>query len=168
MDQAFTYIKVNNGIDTETSYPYEGVVSFFVYLHNVQTKNKNEVATDDTCRFKAANVGANDTGFVDVKSKDEGALQDAVANVGPISVAIDASHASFQLYAGGVYHSIFCSQTNLDHGVLAVGYGNEKGKDYWLVKNSWGASWGEQGYIKMSRNRDNNCGIATAASYPTV
>ncbi|XP_059174292.1 procathepsin L-like isoform X3 [Physella acuta] len=148
MDQAFTYIKVNNGIDTETSYPYEGV--------------------DDKCRFNTANVGAEDTGFVDVKSKDEGALQDAVANVGPISVAIDASHASFQLYSGGVYHSILCSQNRLDHGVLAVGYGNYQGKDYWLVKNSWGDTWGLKGYIMMSRNKDNNCGIATSASYPTV
>jgi len=148
MDNAFTYIKANKGIDTEASYPYKG--------------------TDDQCQFKASNVGANDTGFVDVKSKDESALQEAVATIGPISVAIDASHISFQLYKGGVYHSLFCSQTRLDHGVLAAGYGTYEGKDYWLVKNSWGATWGLKGYIMMSRNRSNNCGIATQASYPTV
>jgi len=148
MDQAFDYIKVNNGIDTEDSYPYEAV--------------------DDECRFKAANVGATDTGFTDITSKDESALQQAVATVGPISVAIDASHSSFQLYKKGVYNELFCSQTRLDHGVLAVGYGTDSGKDYWLVKNSWGTGWGDEGYIKMTRNKRNQCGIATAASYPTV
>jgi len=148
MDQAFEYIKVNNGIDTETSYPYE--------------------ASDNSCRFKAADVGATDTGFTDITSKDESALQQAVATVGPISVAIDASHASFQLYKSGVYNELFCSQTRLDHGVLAVGYGTDSGKDYWLVKNSWSATWGDQGYIKMTRNKRNQCGIATAASYPIV
>ncbi len=81
MDYAFEYIKVNNGIDTEPSYPYQ--------------------ASDHPCRFKAADVGATDTGFVDITSKDENALQQAVATVGPISVAIDASHASFQLYKRG-------------------------------------------------------------------
>jgi len=148
MDQAFTYIKENNGIDTESSYPYEAV--------------------DNQCRFKAADVGATDTGFTDITSKDESALQQAVATVGPISVAIDASHASFQLYKSGVYSELFCSQTRLDHGVLAVGYGTDSGKDYWLVKNSWSSTWGDQGYIKMTRNKRNQCGIATAASYPTV
>jgi cathepsin L len=148
MDYAFEYIKVNNGIDTESSYPYEAV--------------------DNTCRFKAADVGATDTGFVDITSKDENALQQAVATVGPISVAIDASHSSFQLYKRGVYHEARCSQTQLDHGVLAVGYGVEGSKDYWLVKNSWGTSWGDQGYIMMTRNKNNQCGIATASSYPTV
>jgi len=148
MDNAFKYIKVNKGIDTETSYPYTA-------------KNGN-------CKFSAANVGANDTGFVDIKSKSESDLQSAVATVGPISVAIDASHESFQLYSHGVYHSWLCSQNRLDHGVLAVGYGVYERKDYWLVKNSWGPKWGMDGYILMSRNRDNNCGIATQASYPTV
>jgi len=148
MDQAFEYIKVNNGIDTEPSYPYE--------------------AADGTCRFKAANVGATDTGYTDITSKDESALQQAVATVGPISVAIDASHASFQLYKHGIYNEVFCSQTRLDHGVLAVGYGADGGKDYWLVKNSWGEGWGNKGYIQMTRNKRNQCGIATASSYPTV
>jgi cathepsin L len=81
MDQAFDYIKENNGIDTETSYPYEAV--------------------DNQCRFKTENVGATDSGYTDIKSKDEDALKQAVADVGPISVAIDASHSSFQLYKSG-------------------------------------------------------------------
>jgi cathepsin L len=148
MDQAFEYIKVNNGIDTEPSYPYQ--------------------AADHQCRFKAADVGATDTGFTDIPAKDEAALQQAVATVGPISVAIDASHSSFQLYRSGVYNEARCSQTQLDHGVLAIGYGTEAGKDYWLVKNSWGTSWGDKGYIMMTRNKRNQCGIATAASYPLV
>jgi len=148
MDQAFQYIKVNDGIDTEDSYKYE--------------------ARDGQCRFKKEDVGATDTGFTDIKSKDESALQEAVATIGPISVAIDASHSSFQLYKHGVYNEKACSQTQLDHGVLAVGYGSEDSKDYWLVKNSWGTGWGDKGYIMMTRNKNNQCGIATMSSYPLV
>ncbi|XP_064596309.1 procathepsin L-like [Liolophura sinensis] len=148
MDQAFKYIKLNNGIDTEASYPYQ--------------------AKNERCRFKAADVGATDTGFTDVQRGSESDLQSAVASVGPVSVAIDAGHRSFQLYRSGVYYERECSSSRLDHGVLAVGYGSESGSDYWLVKNSWGEQWGQQGYIMMSRNRDNNCGIATQASYPLV
>jgi len=148
MDNAFTYIKKNGGIDTEDSYPYTG--------------------KDGTCQFKANSIGATLKAFVDVKSGDESSLQEAVATVGPISVAIDASSIFFQFYHSGVYNPWFCSSTNLDHGVLAVGYGVSGKKDYWLVKNSWGASWGMSGYIWMIRNKSNRCGIATQASYPTV
>ncbi|XP_036397868.1 cathepsin L.1 [Megalops cyprinoides] len=148
MDQAFRYIQANGGIDTEESYPYE--------------------AEDGKCRFRPDSIGATCSGYVDVTSMDERSLQEAVATIGPVSVAIDAGHSSFQLYQSGVYNEPECSSTDLDHGVLAVGYGTENGKDYWLVKNSWGLDWGDNGYIKMSRNRDNQCGIATAASYPLV
>lgn len=115
------------------------------------------------CQYNPANVGATH----DVTSGSESELLQAVY-LTPTSVAIDASQASFQFYSGGVYYSSSCSSTQLDHGVLAIGFGNYQGQDYWLVKNSWGASWGLSGYIMMSRNRNNNCGIATAASYPCV
>ncbi|XP_074662876.1 procathepsin L-like [Tubulanus polymorphus] len=149
MDQAFKYIKDNGGIDTEESYPYKGV--------------------EGKCHFKKRDIGADDSGFVDIPSQDEDKLKEAIATIGPVSVAIDAGHRSFQLYKEGVYDEPDCSSTQLDHGVLAVGYGvNEDGIDYWLVKNSWSAGWGDEGYVKMSRNKDNQCGIATQASYPLV
>lgn len=148
MDNAFRYIKSNDGVDTENSYPYQAKVS--------------------TCRFNVTDVGATDTGYIDITSGDESALQAASASVGPISVAIDASQSSFQFYHSGVYDDPACSSTQLDHGVLVVGYGNENGQDYWLIKNSWGPLWGEEGFIKIARNQNNKCGVATAASYPLV
>jgi len=149
MDQAFQYVQDNGGIDTEATYPYE--------------------AKDDVCRFKKADVGGTDTGFVDIPEGNETALMEAVASQGPVSIAIDASHRSFQLYKKDVYIEPECSPTALDHGVLVVGYGTtDEGVDYWLVKNSWGPKWGEEGYIRMARNRDNQCGVASKASYPLV
>lgn len=95
-------------------------------------------------------------------------LKAAVATVGPISVAVDST--GMELYKGGIYYNKECRVRNkdLDHAVLVVGYGSENGQDYWLVKNSWGTKWGLEGYIKMSRNKKNNCGIATNASYPVL
>ncbi|KAJ8311670.1 hypothetical protein KUTeg_011025, partial [Tegillarca granosa] len=95
------------------------------------------VKENGKCRFKQENVGATDSGYKDVSIfiHSEEALQKAVAEVGPISVAIDASLSSFQLYKSGVYSDILCSTSRLDHGVLAVGYGTYDSKPYWLVKN---------------------------------
>lgn len=149
MDNAFKYIKDNGGIDTEKGYPYEGI--------------------DDSCHFEKNVVGATDKGMVDIPEANEKKLAEAIATLGPVAVAIDASHQSFQLYAGGVYFDPQCDSQQLDHGVLVVGYGTEPtGEDYWLVKNSWGKSWGDEGFIKMARNKDNACGIATSASFPLV
>jgi len=148
MDPALQYVTDNNGISTEAAYPYE--------------------AKDGECRYSSAFKGATAQGFVDVQPGDEEALQEALATIGPISVAIDASKKTFHAYAGGVYYEPDCVTRDLDHAVLAVGYGTENGLDYWLVKNSWGEVWGESGYIKMARNRNNNCGIASSATYPLV
>ena len=96
---------------------------------------------------------------------------DAVANVGPVSVGVDASLA-WQLYFGGVLKTLdglLCSSnpSKMDHGVAVVGYGTDNGVDYWIVKNSWGSSWGEKGYVRLIRGK-NACGIANSASYPVV
>jgi len=148
MDAAFTYVKLK-GIEVEKDYPYK--------------------AEDGTCAYKASKKAAQDSGFYDIPAGNETALTAAIATVGPISVAIDASQDSFQLYASGVYNEPECSNSQLDHGVLAVGYGTDaSGVDYYIVKNSWSHTWGQGGYILMSRNADNQCGIATMASYPIV
>lgn len=94
-----------------------------------------------------------------------------MATLGPVSAAIDASHESFQFYSKGVYFEPKCGKkiSELNHAILVVGYGVEPdGQKYWLVKNSYGPDWGINGYIKMAKNKDNHCGIATYASYPLV
>jgi len=118
--------------------------------------------------FNAANIGSCDvTSYVDVTSGSETALVTAIL-IEPIATAIDASQTSFQFYTSGVYYEPACSSTQLDHGVFIIGYGTESGSDYYIVQNMWGTDWGMEGYVLMSRNRDNNCGIATMPSYPIV
>ncbi|VDP99122.1 unnamed protein product [Trichobilharzia regenti] len=140
MNFAFTYVKDNEGIDSEVSYPYTSGA----------TGEENA-----RCLFNASNIAAQVTGFINISPGNESALMDAVATKGPVSVAINTPSELRTVYS-------------LDHGVLVVGYGEENGQPYWLVKNSWGPEWGESGYIKILRNKSNMCGIATAASYPLV
>jgi len=142
--EAMKYIIANHGIDTESSYPY--------------------TATQGTCHFSASNTGASMKNVGTVRSGDEGDLQNHILKQ-PVSVCIDASHQSFQLYHSGIYKESACSTTALDHAVLAIGYGSQSG-DYYIVKNSWGTSWGMNGYIWMARNSGNMCGIATTAVVP--
>uniref|UniRef100_UPI00398EBC1A cathepsin L.1 isoform X2 n=1 Tax=Pristiophorus japonicus TaxID=55135 RepID=UPI00398EBC1A len=125
-------------------------------------------SADGPCRFNPQAVGATCQGYVDLPSGSETFLEDAVATIGPVSVAIDAGHLSFQLYSSGIYDEPSCSSDVLNHGVLVIGYGTLDGIDYWLVKNSWGTGWGDDGYIYMTRNQNNQCGIASLASFPLV
>jgi cathepsin L len=155
MDNAFKYVKENGGIDTEESYPYH--------------------AKQEKCKFNKNTIGATCSGYVDVESGNEEALHEAVATIGPVSVAIDVTEERFMLYKDGIFVDSTCSngEDDLNHGVLVVGYGTNvtdhgKQQDYWIVKNSWSTRWGESGYIRMARNLNNMCGIATAASYPLV
>jgi len=143
MDFGFEYIIKNGGITLEENYGY--------------------TAKDGTCKTRQSK-DVQISGYKDVNQGDESDLMSALQK-GPVSIAIEADQSGFQFYQGGVFKGQCGKQ--LDHGVLLVGYGTEGGDDYWLVKNSWGASWGDDGYIKLIRGQD-QCGLADSASYPTV
>ncbi|PKA49954.1 Cysteine proteinase 2 [Apostasia shenzhenica] len=136
--QAFEYIKYNGGLDTEETYPYQGV--------------------NGICNFKAENVGVKVIDSVNITLGAEDELKQAVALVRPVSVAFEVVKP-FKLYKKGVFSSNTCGSSPMDvnHAVLAVGYGVENGIPYWLIKNSWGAEWGDNGYFKMEFGK-NMCG----------
>jgi len=149
MDYGFAYmIAHQEGLDDlEEAYPY--------------------TAKNGVCSYKKSNAGSTPvTGYNDIKQGDEDSLKDACATVGPVSVAVNAN-TFWQLYSGGLFNPIFCDGNKLDHGVAVVGYGTDSGTDYWIVRNSWGESWGEEGYVRLVMG-DNKCGIANSAVYPTV
>merc|ERR1712054_109167 len=147
MDNAFGWIKKNGGICAEESYPYT-----------------SGAGKTGTCK-KSCSPVVTVTGHTDVEKGDEDALKQAVAQQ-PVSIAIEADKSAFQLYKSGILKSSGCGK-KLDHGVLIVGYGEDDGTKYWKVKNSWGKTWGEEGYIRMIMGSD-ECGLADGPpSYPT-
>lgn len=156
MELAFEYMqKSRAGLCTEAAYPFV----------------QNATACRATANGRTAAAAVRVTGTVDIASGDEAQLLDAVAHVGPVSVSLDAQHVSFQFYESGVYEEPQCGNAlaDLSHAMLAIGYGtDDKGVDYWLMKNSWGETWGDHGYVRMPRNANNTCGIATCACYPLV
>merc|ERR1712139_631566 len=149
MDNAFKYAE-QNAICTEESYPYK--------------------AKSGTCGATSCSTGipkGGVTGFKDVESQDLESLEESVAQQ-PVSIAIEADQRIFQMYQSGVMTGT-CG-TQLDHGVLADGYGTLDGTDYWKVKNSWGASWGDEGFVLLEKGKNSagECGIKMQPSYPVV
>lgn len=149
MDHGFLYT-ADKGITMESEYPY--------------------TANDGICKTDVESKGRKvNSGHQDVES-DNTALVNAIAGR-PVSVGIEAD--DFQFYKSGVFDDWTGCGNQLDHGVLAVGYGTDasSGKMYWKIKNSWGAAWGESGYFRLERKMDNEvgiCGITINASYPTM
>ncbi|XP_031504445.1 ervatamin-B-like [Nymphaea colorata] len=148
MRNAFEYVQENHGLTVELAYPYRGV--------------------DEPCR-EPSPKNASILGYEDVPENNEQALLQAVANQ-PVSVAIDANSRDFRFYSSGIFTGE-CG-TTLNHGVAAIGYGvGRNGMRYWIVKNSWGTRWGENGYVRMQRDVEEEeglCGIAMSASYPVT
>jgi C1A family cysteine protease len=151
MDRAFSYVVKTGGLCSEEEYPYQGV--------NGQCQVK-------TCGRLYDPI----ISFHYVAARSQGALMEALMK-NPVSVGIEADQASFQFYSSGVMTSS-CGN-KIDHGVLAVGYGWDGDQSYWLIKNSWGSAWGEDGYIRLGMNSTRNggtgqCGILSQPSFPVV
>jgi cathepsin L len=148
MDYAFQWVKSNGGMTNSTDYPYTG----YQGTCNTVKKSHRQVTI---------------TGYVGVTPYSEYALMNAVANQ-VVSVAIEAGGSAFQFYSSGIFTGP-CG-TKLDHGVAVVGYDNSATTHYWRVRNSWGTSWGEYGYIRMKKDISSSaglCGIAIEPFYPT-
>lgn len=147
--RAYEYI-LKHGLSTEDSYG--------AYL-----------GADGVCHANLATAAVHISGYVNVTTKSVPALKMALFNEGPISISIDASHKSLSFYDHGVYFEPKCGNgpDQLDHSVLAVGYGTLNGKAYWLVKNSWSFYWGNDGYVLMAQ-KDNNCGVLTAPTFVNI
>lgn len=156
MDDAFEYWESNKAM-LEADYPY--------------------TAQDGNCQYQSNKGKAKVSTYHDVTASNEGDMTDALATQ-PLSIAVDAAGSSWQMYGGGIMSNkqgIFgsgCAYRQLDHGVLAVGYGSEGGKDYYKVKNSWGPGWGEQGYIRLEKGANvvsaGTCGCQLSPSYPNA
>ena len=146
----------------------EGALKFVIANGQCSLSSYPYTALDGTCQ-KCSAV-ARMSSCSDVKPNDQISLTAAVAQQ-PVAIAIEADTLYFQSYSSGILTSASCG-TSLDHGVLIVGYGSENGIDYWLVKNSWGTTWGDNGYIKIARSSSTNdagiCGIAMDPSFPSV
>jgi C1A family cysteine protease len=142
MHTAFAYIQ-EKGIEGDDKYPYR--------------------ARDQRCAYNAASVKAHDSNVQCLEDVDVNTLKSTLASVGPLAIAVDAN--DFQMYDSGILE---CTGTDLDHGVLLVGYGTENGTPFWIIKNSWGKNWGEHGFVRVSQAEGANCAVGAYVSTATL
>ncbi len=149
MSQSFDYM-IENGITSERDYPYTGM--------------------NETCNMEKMRKILKIKGYIQLPSGDEHTLMKAVAKIGPISAAMEVTINTRQFVGKSIFYDKACHRSSdfMNHAVLIVGYGSYNGFEYWLIKNSWGDTFGDNGYAKIARNKGNHCNIATDVSYPVL
>lgn len=148
-EYAFEYILDNKGIAFDESYPYSEV--------------------DGNCTYKSCCKAVSLQDFFRVTPKNENHMKQVIATRGPLVCSVYASPDTFILYKEGFYDDEECNKEEVNHSVLVVGYGTYKdGDEYWIIKNSWDSDWGENGYMRIPRNKNNFCGIADECSFPSL
>ncbi|XP_055372843.1 procathepsin L-like [Condylostylus longicornis] len=148
-DYGFDYVLDNRGIAAETKYPY------------VEETGKQ-------CLYNETIKAASITGYSMIEPGNEEKMKQIIATKGPLACSVNAGEDSFQLYKSGIYEDQKCNEGEVNHSILVVGYGTENGRDYWIIKNSWTNKWGEGGFMKLPRNANSFCGIASECSFPIV
>ncbi|XP_052772950.1 procathepsin L-like [Mya arenaria] len=149
MNNAFKYIELRGGVDTESCYPYSGRRS-------------------SRCSHKKSCVGARMSGHRDTQKGSESNLAQTLNQHGPVTVAADVNSPGFMHYRQGVYNNPSCDKRRPNHAMVSVGYGSSRGLNYWIIKNSWGQGWGDKGYVFMAKDKGDLCGLANHASYPVL
>lgn len=149
MSQSFEYM-IENGIASDADYPYTGL--------------------NGTCPIENLKKILKIKSYVQLPSGDEHMLMKAVAKIGPISAAMEVTNNTRQFVGKSIFYDRTCHRSSdyMNHAVLIVGYGSYNGFEYWLIKNSWGESFGDDGYARVARNRGNHCNIATDVSFPVL
>jgi len=140
--KALQYVRDNQGLDTEESYPYMTKMGY--------------------CHYNRKYIGSLIKQIYRTQTGSEDSLAMCLAMYGPVAVAVDAT--DMMSYSGGIYNNIRCNPHNLNHAVTVIGYT----PDSWIIKNSWSTHWGEQGYMRLARNKGNMCGVAMDGVFPTV
>ncbi|CRL00381.1 CLUMA_CG013649, isoform A [Clunio marinus] len=146
--RVYDYVKDNNGISKASDYPNE--------------------SKDGECHLQREKFPIYMIGYGIIDTNSEETLEQAQINYGPIVVALDGGHESFQRYSSGIYYDKTCSSMVTTHSVLLVEYGSDNGNDYWILKNSFGNYWGDSGFFKLSRNCGSHCGIIRMPLFPIL
>ncbi|XP_052768547.1 procathepsin L-like [Mya arenaria] len=149
MNNGFKYIEKRGGVDSESCYRYTGRRSY-------------------RCQHKSSCVGARMAGHRNTRRGSESDLARTLSQRGPVAIAADVSSRGFMHYRRGVYYNPRCNKRRVNHAMVNVGFGASSRGKYWIIKNSWGQRWGDQGYIFMAKDRGDTCGLSNYASYPVL